>query len=112
MEGYKSDLFGIEGLRDVNEKKTDKEILIIDTASGYGLGSQKILGEAELTVVVFPPERECVDAFFSIGNGITGKQFLYFRKLSDSAVLQTVLLDQTVSHSEGTYRNNTPECGI
>ncbi len=64
MEGGKSDLFGIEGLRGVNEKVEDKDYLFIDTASGYGLGTQKILEEAELTVVIFPPERECVDAFF------------------------------------------------
>lgn len=64
MEGGKSDLFGIEGLRGVNEKVAEKDYLFIDTACGYGLGSQKILEEAEVTVVIFPPERECVDSFF------------------------------------------------
>ncbi len=64
MEGGKSDLFGAEGLRGVKEKAVDKDYLMIDTASGCGQGSQKILEEAELTVVIFPPERDCVDAFF------------------------------------------------
>lgn len=64
MEGDKSDLFGIEGLHGVNEKITEKEYLMIDTACGCGLGSQRILEEAELTVIIFPPKRECVDAFF------------------------------------------------
>lgn len=78
MEGDKSDLFGIEGLRGVNEKKTDKEFLIIDTACGYGLGSQKILEDAELTVVLFPPERECVDVFFQSETGLRENSFFIF----------------------------------
>ncbi len=75
MEGGKSDLFGVEGLRGVNEKVVDKDYLIIDTACGYGQGSQKIMEEAELTVVVFPPERECVDAFFQSESNLRENSF-------------------------------------
>lgn len=78
MDGGKADLFGNEGLCGVNEKVTDKEYLLIDTACGYGLGSQKILEEAELTVVVFPPERDCVDLFFQSETELREKSFYIF----------------------------------
>ena len=64
MEGYKSDLFGAEGLRGVKKKVTENEYLLIDTACGCGLGSQKIMEEAELTVIILPSEKESVDMFF------------------------------------------------
>lgn len=75
MEGDTADLFEIEGLQGVNGKKTEKEYLLIDTACGYGLGSQKILEEAEVTVIVFPSNRECIDTFFQSEAGLWENSF-------------------------------------
>lgn len=75
MEGDTADLFGNEGLRGINDKKTEKEYLFIDTACGYSLGSQRILEEAEIKVIVFPPNRECIDTFFQSENGLWKESF-------------------------------------
>lgn len=64
MEGESEELFAIEGLNSINRTMQKNEYVMIDTACGFGLSSQKILDEAEVTVIVFPPRRECVDAFF------------------------------------------------
>lgn len=78
MEGDKSDLFGIEGLHGVSKMITANEYLLIDTACGNGLGSQKILEEAELAVVIFPPVKEYVDAFFQSETGFRENSFFIF----------------------------------
>lgn len=75
MEGGKSDLFGNEGLRGVEKMISNGGYLLIDTACGFGLGSQKIMEDAELTVVMFPPEREYVDAFFQSETGFRENSF-------------------------------------
>lgn len=64
MEGDGVELFGINGLKGVKGRKKKEEYLFIDTACGYGLCSQKILEEAEVTVIVFPASQECIDDFF------------------------------------------------
>jgi hypothetical protein len=64
MESRETELFSIEGLEEITKRMSAKEYLLIDTACGYGLSSQKILEEADVTVVMFPPCRECIDAFF------------------------------------------------
>ena len=64
MEGDGVELFAANGLKGVNSRKKREEYLFIDTASGYGMCSQKILEEAEITVVMFPDSKESIDAFF------------------------------------------------
>jgi len=64
MEGDGVELFAANGLTGVNNRKKLEEYLFIDTACGYGLCSQKILEEADITVVVFPDSKESIDAFF------------------------------------------------
>lgn len=64
MEGEKGELFVAEGLYGVNKRVTEQEYLMIDTACGYTLSSQKVLEEAEIKVILFPPERDYIDDFF------------------------------------------------
>ncbi|MDD6036479.1 MAG: hypothetical protein PUC30_09865 [Lachnospiraceae bacterium] len=64
MEGEGGELFYDTGLKGIEKQMGDREYLIIDTACGCGSSSQRILQEAEITVVLLPPEREGVDAFF------------------------------------------------
>ena len=75
MESRESELFSIEGLDEINKRMSGKEHLMIDTACGYGLSSQKILEEAELTVVMFPPCRECIDSFFQSESSLCKDSF-------------------------------------
>ena len=78
MEGEKSGLFGVAGLNGVNRRVTENEYLLIDTACGCGLGSQKILEEAELKVIIFPSEKECVDTFFQSDTDLKKNSFFIF----------------------------------
>lgn len=64
MESDKAELFYAEGLRGVNKRVAEQEYLMIDTACGYTLCSQKILEDAEVKVIIFPPDREYMDVFF------------------------------------------------
>lgn len=64
MEGEAGKLFDTEGLYGVNKRVTKQEFVLIDTACGYPLCSQKILEDAEIKVILFPPDRESIDAFF------------------------------------------------
>lgn len=73
MEGEVSQLFRAEGLKGVN--KAEQPYLMIDTACGCGLSSQRILDDAELTVILFPPVQECVDAFFQSEAGYLENSF-------------------------------------
>ena len=73
MEGDGVELFAANGLKGVNKK--GEEYLFIDTACGYGLCSQKILEEAELTVVLFPDSKESIDAFFRSASTVLENSF-------------------------------------
>lgn len=64
MVGEARKLFATEGLCGVNKWVKEQEIVLIDTACGYPLCSQKILEDAEIKVILFPPDRESIDAFF------------------------------------------------
>lgn len=75
MEGDDVELFGIKGLSGVSKMVSEREYLMIDTACGCGQCSQKILEDAELTVVLFPPEKECVDAFFQSETALRENSF-------------------------------------
>ncbi len=75
MEGDGVELFAANGLRGVNNRKKRKDYLFIDTACGYGLCSQKILEEAELTVVMFPDSKESIDAFFQSASSLLKNSF-------------------------------------
>lgn len=78
MEGEAAELFSTEGLKGMN--KTEQKYLMIDTACGCGLNSQKILEDAEVTVILFPPERECVDTFFQSETGFRENSFFIIGK--------------------------------
>ena len=78
MDGNVSELFGIEGLTRVKKEVKKEECLMIDTACGCGLCSQKILEDAEVTVVIFPPEKEWVDAFFQSDTTLKENSFFIF----------------------------------
>ncbi len=75
MESQEAELFRIEGLEEINKRMSGKEHLLIDTACGYGLSSQKILEEADVTVVMFPPCREYIDTFFQSGTSLCKDSF-------------------------------------
>lgn len=64
MEGDCSDLFCEEGLSSIGGRVAEGEYLFIDTACGCGMCSQKILDEAEVTVILLPSCKECIDSFF------------------------------------------------
>lgn len=75
MEGDGVELFGVNGLKCINNKNRQEEYLFIDTACGYGLGSQKILEEAEFTVILFPDSKESVDTFFQSASPVLKNSF-------------------------------------
>lgn len=85
MEGDGLELFGINGLRGLNERKRQEDHLFIDTACGYGLCSQKILEEAELAVVLFPDSKECIDEFFQSASGLSGNCFFVLGNVPKAA---------------------------
>ena len=64
MEGETGKLFDAEGLYGVNMRVTNKDYVLIDTACGYPLCSQKILEDAEIKVILFPPDRDYIEDFF------------------------------------------------
>lgn len=64
MTGEDEGLFYTRGLKNVGKEVLERTHLMIDTACGYGLCSQQILEDAEVTVVLFPQEKECIDTFF------------------------------------------------
>lgn len=78
MVGNAGELFKIEGLSMLNKEVRKEEYLMIDTACGCGLCSQKILEDAEVTVVLFPPEKEWVDAFFQSDTDLKENSFFIF----------------------------------
>ncbi len=78
MIGNAGELFSIEGLNGLNKEVGKGECLMIDTACGCGLCSQKILEDAEVTVVLFPPEKERVDAFFQSDTTLKENSFFIF----------------------------------
>lgn len=78
MEGDAGELFSTQGLHGVNKRVEDKSYLMIDTACGYSLGSQRILEEAEVTVVLFPDCKECVDTFFQSETTLRDSSFFIF----------------------------------
>jgi len=69
------DLFNTVGLMNVKKQVKEKEYLLIDTACGCGLCSQKIIEDAELTVILLPPQKEHVDAFFQSETGLRKNSF-------------------------------------
>ena len=75
MENDKAELFYTEGLGGVKNRVAEQEYLLIDTACGYTLCSQKILEDAEVKVIIFPPDREYMDAFFQSGSRIKEECF-------------------------------------
>lgn len=52
------------GLQGVKKRLNEENFLIVDTACGYGSSSLRILQESDLVVVILPPEKEMIDAFF------------------------------------------------
>ncbi|MBP3616470.1 MAG: hypothetical protein J6J38_00355 [Lachnospiraceae bacterium] len=64
MEGEAGKLFAPVGLQDERKCVEEQEIRLIDTACGYTLCSQKIVEDAEIKVILFPPDRDSIDAFF------------------------------------------------
>lgn len=66
METVKGRLFDTEALFDEDSAIYDAEYMLIDTASGYGKSSQKILEKADVKVFLLPPNRECIDSFFEV----------------------------------------------
>ncbi|MBQ8800011.1 MAG: hypothetical protein IJZ55_10640 [Lachnospiraceae bacterium] len=78
MVGNERELFGIEGLNGLNKEVEKEECLMIDTACGCGMSSQKILEDAEVTVVMFPPEKERVDDFFQSDTVLKENSFFIF----------------------------------
>lgn len=85
MEGDGAELFAANGLKGVNKKRTGEEYLFIDTACGYGLCSQKILEEAEITVVLFPDSKECIDTFFQSASLILKNSFFILGNIPKDA---------------------------
>lgn len=75
MESVEVELFNCGGLKELNSEIAKRKVVMIDTACGCGLGSQKILEDAELTVVLFPPDKEYVDAFFKSGTRLAEHSF-------------------------------------
>ena len=75
MEGMEAELFDTEKLKLPDSGVAERKFVMIDTACGCCLGSQRILEEAELTVVLFPPEKEYVDTFFQSGIRFTEHSF-------------------------------------
>ena len=75
MEGGSGEMFGVHGLGELGKKAHQKEYRLIDTASGFGLNSQEILEEAEVTVILFPPQKESIDAFFCSESGLAKESF-------------------------------------
>ena len=69
MEGETGKLFDAEGLYGVNKRVAYKDFVLIDTACGYPLSSQKVLEDAEIKVIMFPPDRDYIDAFFQSNVG-------------------------------------------
>ncbi|MCH5273725.1 MAG: hypothetical protein J1E35_08625 [Lachnospiraceae bacterium] len=68
-------MFSGSGLKGVKKQLGIGEYLMIDAACGYGNSSQKILQEAELTVIALPPEKNIVDAFFHSDTFLRQKSF-------------------------------------
>ncbi|MBR2408247.1 MAG: hypothetical protein IKB07_04750 [Lachnospiraceae bacterium] len=64
MMGEEEGLFCTRGLKSVGKEMCGRTHLMIDTACGCDLCSQQILEDAEVTVVLFPQEKECIDSFF------------------------------------------------
>ena len=86
MEGDGVELFGTNGLSGINNRKRREEFLFIDTACGYGQCSQKILEEAELTVVMFPDSRESIDDFFQSESPLAENSFFILGNVPREAV--------------------------
>lgn len=75
MEGDGVELFGTNGLKGINKRRKQEEYIFIDTACGYGLCSQKILEEAEITVIMFPDSKESIDDFFQSASPLWENSF-------------------------------------
>lgn len=88
MEGDDVKLFDVSGLKDVKTKKKQEEYIFIDTACGYGLCSQKILEEAELTVVLLPDSKESIDVFFQSGSPLLENSFFILGNVPREASCQ------------------------
>lgn len=68
-------MFSGSGLKEVKKQLGVGEYLMIDAACGYGNSSQKILQEAEFTVIALPSEKKAVDEFFSSDTFLRRKSF-------------------------------------
>lgn len=75
MEAEEVELFRGGSLRKVEQQLGEREYLLIDTACGCGSSSQRVLEEAELTVVLLPTQKEEVDAFFQSGTPLQENSF-------------------------------------
>ena len=85
MEGAEAELFNCEGLRVSSGGIAERKVVMVDTACGCCLGSQRILEDAELAVVLFPPEKEYVDAFFQSGTRLAEHSFFILGNYRTSA---------------------------
>lgn len=85
MEGDDVELFGVNGLKRVKERKKEEEYLFIDTACGYGQCSQKILEEAEVKVILFPDSQECIDDFFQSSLSVWEESFFILGNIPKEA---------------------------
>ncbi len=92
MCGDGEELFENVGLSGLNGGIKESAHVLVDTACGYGLCSQKILEDAELTVVLFPPERIWVDAFFQSETKLRENSFFILGNYYSASSCQPVYL--------------------
>ncbi len=93
-ENDDTEMFGTGGAQFVKKYREETGCLMMDTACGCSRCSQKIVREADLTVIALPSERELIDDFFRTEDVLRKEGFFILCKYKETSTCTPEYLTQ------------------